>query len=129
MLQRAGSVRIHEPSTSVRSSPDSLHGTRVGPRSFPGTPCAYGCAMFGPLARAIAPLCFALLAQGCAAATSPPDSPSEEEELRRKAKLQLVVTVDWEGRDLRDDNLRAMQDLRTRFPQVKIIHFLNAAYS
>ncbi len=42
--------------------------------------------------------------------------------------LQLVVTVDWEGRDLLDENLRAMEELERRFPDVRITHFLNAAY-
>jgi hypothetical protein len=86
--------------------------------------------MLARLARSLVPLLafvgLATLAQGCVAATDDPQS--ADEELRRKAKLQLVVTVDWEGRDLRDDNLRAMQDLHTRFPQVKIVHFLNAGY-
>jgi hypothetical protein len=93
--------------------------------------------MLGParkIARSIAPLlslvALAALGQACqgCSASSGDAAESEEAELRRKAKLQLVVTVDWEGRDLRDDNLRAMEDLRARFPQVKIVHFLNAGY-
>jgi hypothetical protein len=81
--------------------------------------------------RSLAPLLALLLgvlAPACAAPSDGDDGTNAEEELRRKAKLQLVVTVDWEGRDLREDNLRAMEALRTRFPQVKIVHFLNAAY-
>jgi hypothetical protein len=38
------------------------------------------------------------------------------------------VTVDWEGDDLADDNLAAMNELRERFPQVPLVQFLNAAY-
>ena len=89
--------------------------------------------MFGRL-RSLAPLLSlaALLGlsvhcQACASSSGDAGT-SDEDELRRKAKLQLVVTVDWEGRDLREENLRAMEALRTRFPQVKIIHFLNAGY-
>lgn len=52
----------------------------------------------------------------------------DESDLTKRGKLRLVVTVDWEGRDLNESNLRAMENLRTRFPQVKIVHFLNAAY-
>ena len=86
--------------------------------------------MPGRLTRALAPLValLALAALGQACASIEDDGASAEAELRRKAKLQLVVTVDWEGRDLREDNLRAMEDLRARFPQVKIVHFLNAGY-
>ncbi|MDB4943628.1 MAG: hypothetical protein JWP97_3162 [Labilithrix sp.] len=72
-------------------------------------------------------LALGVAGSGCAQADDD-RAGSGEDELRRKAKLQLVVTVDWEGRDLRDANLRAMEDLRARFPQVKIVHFLNAAY-
>lgn len=45
-----------------------------------------------------------------------------------KSAIQLMVTVDWEGRDLSEPNLRAIENLRTRFPSLKLIHFLNAAY-
>jgi len=69
----------------------------------------------------------AAFAPGCASETDD-GSAAGEDDLARGGKMQLVVTVDWEGRDLREDNLRAMENLRTRFPQVKIVHFLNAAY-
>jgi hypothetical protein len=68
---------------------------------------------------------------GCAGETSGrggSGAPTEDDYTKRKGTLELVVTVDWEGRDLRDDNLTAMVHLRTMFPQVKIIHFLNAGY-
>ncbi len=64
---------------------------------------------------------------GCAADSS--EAPAtEDDDYTRRGKIQLLVTVDWEGRDLRDDNINAMKNLRERFPQVKIVHFLNAAY-
>ncbi len=69
----------------------------------------------------------AALAPACAGETDD-GSTSEDDYTRKKGKLQLVVTVDWEGRDLREDNLLAMQDLHARFPAVKIVHFLNAGY-
>jgi hypothetical protein len=75
------------------------------------------------------------LAVGSVAIAAPACAPAanggqvgEDDFTAKKGKLQLVVTVDWEGRDLRDDNLLAMQDLHTKLPQVKIIHFLNAGY-
>jgi hypothetical protein len=40
----------------------------------------------------------------------------------------LVVTVDWEGLNLSDDNLAAMRALRERFPEIPLVQFLNAAY-
>ncbi len=57
-----------------------------------------------------------------------PEPATEDDELRKSGKIELLVTVDWEGRDLRDANLSAMRALHVRFPQVKIVHFLNAAY-
>jgi hypothetical protein len=45
-----------------------------------------------------------------------------------QGELRLMVTVDWEGSDLADHNLAAMTALRERFPQVPLVHFLNAAY-
>lgn len=76
--------------------------------------------------------CVATVAAGAPGCASEPEGANvgdgEDDYTRTKGKLQLVVTVDWEGRDLREDNLRAMENLRARFPQVKIIHFLNAGY-
>lgn len=96
--------------------------------------------MLARLARSMAPLlsktalgmlavgALAAFAPGCATESDDPTGDGEDDYTRRRGKLQLVVTVDWEGRDLREDNIKAMENLRTRFPQVKIVHFLNAAY-
>jgi hypothetical protein len=43
-------------------------------------------------------------------------------------EVLLMVSVDWEGRDLTEANISAMESLRTRYPDVRITHFLNAAY-
>ena len=62
---------------------------------------------------------------------APGPAQSQSKELSRdprKGRLQLLVSVDWEGGDLREENLRAFEDLRGRFPQVRLVHFLNAAY-
>ncbi len=72
-----------------------------------------------------------LLAVGCAGASDGDDS--TEQAYRgdggaHRGRIELLVTVDWEGRDLLDANLSAMEELRTRYPEVKIDHFLNAAY-
>lgn len=84
--------------------------------------------MLGRFARFVGPLLFlAVLAPACAAEADDGRT-GEDDYTRKKGKIQLVVTVDWEGRDLRDDNLAAMQDLHAKFPQVRIIHFLNAGY-
>lgn len=97
--------------------------------------------MLARLARSLGPLlsrvALSALAVGSLAALTPgcaaeedgaPVAEGEDDYTRRKGKLQLLVTVDWEGRDLREDNVRAMENLNARFPQVKIIHFLNAGY-
>ena len=84
--------------------------------------------MLGRFPRLLAPLlALAALAPGCTSETDD-GSTSEDDYTRKRGKLQLVVTVDWEGRDLREDNLVAMQNLHAHFPQVKIVHFLNAGY-
>lgn len=93
--------------------------------------------MLGRLSSVVSRLALALLTVGGLASLTPacasetddaPIGDGEDDYTRKKGKLQLLVTVDWEGRDLTEANLRAMEDLRARFPQVKIIHFLNAGY-
>jgi hypothetical protein len=63
---------------------------------------------------------------GCSAAE--PDAGSAEDDYTRRGRIQLYVSVDWEGRELAETNLAAMERLHERFPQIKIVHFLNAAY-
>jgi hypothetical protein len=53
---------------------------------------------------------------------------ANEDALRGAGRVQLVVSVDWEGRDLTPENLAAMQKLRADYPSVRIVQFLNAAY-
>jgi len=74
--------------------------------------------------------CAALAVLGCGDASSLADGASDEEpaELRGKGRIQIVVSVDWEGRDLEARNLQAMSDLRGAMPDVRIVQFLNAAY-
>ena len=45
-----------------------------------------------------------------------------------QGKVQIVVSVDWEGDDLTAQNLQAMKDFRRDFPDIPLQHFLNAAY-
>lgn len=81
---------------------------------------------------ALAAGALAAFTPGCASETDDASDPNvagdEDDYTRTKGKLELLVTVDWEGRELREDNIRAMEALHARFPQVKIIHFLNAGY-
>jgi hypothetical protein len=42
--------------------------------------------------------------------------------------IRVVVSVDWEGRELSDTNLQAMANFRKSFPAVPLVQFLNAAY-
>lgn len=42
--------------------------------------------------------------------------------------LELMVSVDWEGRELSEANLAAFEAFRARFPDVPLTQFLNAAY-
>jgi len=43
-------------------------------------------------------------------------------------KVRVTVSVDWEGRDLRETKLKAAERLREALPDVPLTHFLNAAY-
>ncbi|MDB4998845.1 MAG: hypothetical protein JWM74_6277 [Myxococcaceae bacterium] len=70
---------------------------------------------------------------GCSAEADSQANDESEDAYRNRGdggrgSLQLHVTVDWEGRDLTEANIRAMETFRTRFPDVKLVHFLNAAY-
>jgi hypothetical protein len=42
--------------------------------------------------------------------------------------INIFLSVDWEGRDLDANNLKAMKSFRVDFPQIPILQFLNAAY-
>jgi hypothetical protein len=43
-------------------------------------------------------------------------------------EIELIMSVDWEGFSLEPHNLKAFRDFRNDFPQIKMVHFLNAAY-
>ena len=42
--------------------------------------------------------------------------------------VHVAVSVDWEGREMSEENLQAFADFRTALPEVPLTHFLNAAY-
>lgn len=42
--------------------------------------------------------------------------------------INLIISVDWEGFSLEDNNIEAFKKFRDDYPQIKIVHFLNAAY-
>ncbi|HET9240423.1 MAG TPA: hypothetical protein VFO10_24375 [Oligoflexus sp.] len=48
--------------------------------------------------------------------------------LQAAEPLRIIMTVDWEGDDLRPENLEAMARLRREFPDVPLLHYMNAAY-
>lgn len=45
-----------------------------------------------------------------------------------QAKIRFIVSVDWEGEDLRAENIQSMKDFRKLYPGLPIHHFLNPAY-
>lgn len=55
-------------------------------------------------------------------------SDEESAELSAKPRIQILVTVDWEGESLQAENIQAMHDFRTQMPSVRMVQFLNAAY-
>lgn len=78
--------------------------------------------------RALAVLALVSAVPACAAETGDASTGDEADYTKSKGKLELLVTVDWEGRDLSQWNLDAMKDLHAKFPDVKVVNFLNAAY-
>jgi hypothetical protein len=42
--------------------------------------------------------------------------------------VHITVSVDWEGREMSDENLAAFATLRQAHPSLPLTHFLNAAY-
>lgn len=44
------------------------------------------------------------------------------------AKIYVLVSVDWEGRDLSEYNLNQMKNFRSKYPQIPLLHFISAAY-
>jgi len=77
-----------------------------------------------PVVRPVPWIALAFTLLGCG--SEPPSAVREDTE---QGKLLVVVTVDWEGDDLREENLAAMERLRERFPEVELVQFLNAANS
>jgi len=53
---------------------------------------------------------------------------TERGERSEAGKVQIVVSVDWEGDDLLAANLEAMKAFRRGHPDVPLVQFLNAAY-
>lgn len=45
-----------------------------------------------------------------------------------RKEIDVIVSVDWEGEDLTDQNLEAMAEFRRAYPQIPLVQFLNAAY-
>lgn len=64
--------------------------------------------------------------RGTEAATLPTEV--EEAQLAEQPCVQVMISVDWEGRDLAPQNLRAMRELRQALPSTRIVQFLNPAY-
>jgi hypothetical protein len=42
--------------------------------------------------------------------------------------IELLITVDWEGSVLDEENTAAIERFRARYPSIRLTHFLNAAY-
>ncbi|MES2745146.1 MAG: hypothetical protein V4655_06955 [Bdellovibrionota bacterium] len=45
-----------------------------------------------------------------------------------EGKIRIVVSVDWEGRELAPDNIEKMKAFRRDYPDIPLEMFLNAAY-
>lgn len=68
---------------------------------------------------------------GSSSASTSSDGTSSEEPAEEPApadEMQLFISVDWEGVELEEGNIRDFERFRRRFPKVPITQFLNAAY-
>lgn len=45
-----------------------------------------------------------------------------------QGKVVAIISVDWEGYFLKDNDLQKMKKFREDFPEIGLLHFLNAAY-
>ncbi|MGI0115325.1 hypothetical protein [Zooshikella sp. RANM57] len=45
-----------------------------------------------------------------------------------QGKVVAIISVDWEGYFLKDKDLQKMKTFREDFPEIGLLHFLNAAY-
>ncbi len=71
---------------------------------------------------------FTLVLFGCSGGVDESQGEEESAELSAKPRIQILVTVDWEGESLQAQNIQAMHDFRTQMPSVRMVQFLNAAY-
>ena len=44
------------------------------------------------------------------------------------AVINIIISVDWEGRDLAPENLQAFSSFREQFPQIPLLQFFNPVY-
>jgi hypothetical protein len=44
-------------------------------------------------------------------------------------QIRIMVTVDWEGWSLEDENLEAMRQFRQKYPHIPMVQFLNPVYA
>jgi hypothetical protein len=63
-------------------------------------------------------LCFALALVSCKLVV-PVEAPQ---------KMLIYVTVDWEGKSLNEEDIKAMQNFRQQFPHIPMLQLMNAAY-
>lgn len=57
------------------------------------------------------------------------DTSEEDSSTKEPAQeIQLLISVDWEGGNIRDKNIEVMEKMRSEFPDIPLTHFLNAVY-
>lgn len=70
---------------------------------------------------------FGGLGSGVHEALTKNDAPISDRNAKH-GKLKVIVSVDWEGIDLTQTNLDPFLKFRTDYPEIPLVHFLNAAY-
>ncbi len=119
-------VTIHIGNASYSLKANSINSTQW--KLFHNSPFNPTATTFGP--RVIDTL--AASKDGYENLSAPIDSYDDNYVLTLKklvsGRIVIIVSVDWEGRDLENSNLTKFKQFRDNYPNVPLLQFLNAAY-
>jgi hypothetical protein len=63
-----------------------------------------------------------------ACSPAPLITPTKSSEIKPKLNITVYVTVDWEGDNIVQENLEAMQDFRKKYPQIAMLQLITPSY-
>jgi hypothetical protein len=57
-----------------------------------------------------------------------PSQPAAHADLPIKPEVRVLLTMDWEGMHITEENLKALREFRQRNPSVRMVHFIDPSY-